>query len=351
MKTSRKPGIYFSLVLALATTAQAQFKETPPAPYSTDVARQKIRTLLDKVDPGNRQQTVDTLSGLVTWYRDILDEELIAAWQGDGRSNLPQVIESLADSHVAQVIVDFSWRQRREAMFIPAYAPMLGHLMARYRESSQPFLDDLLGPAIHGQPMPDLSQPEAETVCRILLDIPDIGSWKKSALQILPHYRRTVESLLAQDVRGSDREKSYRAQVWQSDLRLPDSDNDAPNSVNPQQRQVARTAALSQPAPRPAPVSIAPVQTAPPAAVVASPGTKSYEGAQTGTFECTGSPIPQNAEYVFRNVPMVKLQLDYDTKVWDARLAPGDGQTQRLILRNKSSGPQKKCAIHWSVLQ
>jgi hypothetical protein len=59
--------------------------------------------------------------------------------------------------------------------------------------------------------------------------------------------------------------------------------------------------------------------------------------------------IPQNAEYVFRNVPLVKMQLDYDTKTWDARLAPGDGQTQKLIVRNKSSGPQKHCVVHWTA--
>ena len=71
---------------------------------------------------------------------------------------------------------------------------------------------------------------------------------------------------------------------------------------------------------------------------------------ESGTLECGGGPIPQNAEYVFRNVPLVKMQLDYDTKTWDARLAPGDGQTQKLIVRNKSSGPQKHCVVHWTVV-
>jgi hypothetical protein len=75
-----------------------------------------------------------------------------------------------------------------------------------------------------------------------------------------------------------------------------------------------------------------------------------YNGPRSGTLESTGSPVPQNAEYVFRNLPPVKMQLDYDTKIWDARLAPGEGQTQRLILKNKSSGPQKHCVVHWSVI-
>jgi hypothetical protein len=75
-----------------------------------------------------------------------------------------------------------------------------------------------------------------------------------------------------------------------------------------------------------------------------------YNGAMSGTLECTGSPVPQNAEYVFRNLPPLKLQLDYDQKVWEARLSPGENQTQKLIIRNRSSGPQKRCVVHWSVV-
>jgi hypothetical protein len=46
----------------------------------------------------------------------------------------------------------------------------------------------------------------------------------------------------------------------------------------------------------------------------------------------------------------VKIQLDYDQKVWEGRLVPGENQSQRLILKNKSSGPQKRCVVHWSLL-
>ena len=70
---------------------------------------------------------------------------------------------------------------------------------------------------------------------------------------------------------------------------------------------------------------------------------------RSGTLQCTGGPIPQNAEYVFRDLPMGNMQITMDTKVWEARLAPGEGQTQRLIIRNKSSGPQKRCTVHWSL--
>ena len=75
-----------------------------------------------------------------------------------------------------------------------------------------------------------------------------------------------------------------------------------------------------------------------------------YDGAQSGTLECTGGPIPQNAEYVFRNMPPVKLRLEYNKKIWDGKLVPGAGQTQTLILKNIANGPQKKCVVHWTVI-
>jgi hypothetical protein len=75
-----------------------------------------------------------------------------------------------------------------------------------------------------------------------------------------------------------------------------------------------------------------------------------YSGAQSGTLTC-GGLIPQNAEFVFRNLPRGELKLEYDTKNWNARLVPGNGATQRLILTNVSSGPQKKCVVHWSAIR
>jgi hypothetical protein len=316
-----------------------------PAPYPPAVAHQKIKALLEGVDPANRKQTIETLSGWLAWYRDAIDDELIAGWQKDTRANLPEMVEALADSRVALSVVQFSWREHREAAFVPAYAPMFGNLMTRFPESAQPFLDDLL----RGQKTPDLSQPAAETVCRILLDMPDVGAWKQNALQILPHYRRVAEGLLVEDLHGSDREKSFQAQRWLAELK-----SDTPATAN--QRPNARTRPTlprsgvsdstplgdSARAPAPAPPPL------PRAAVSATP--LAYNGAKSGTLECTGNPIPQNAEYVFRNLPPVKMQLDYDTKIWDARLAPGENATQRVILRNKSSGPQKRCVVHWSVI-
>jgi TonB family protein len=202
----------------LAPLANAQFKEVGPAPISPAAAHRQVANLLDKVDSSNRKQTLSTISGLLVWYRDLIDEEIIAAWRRDGRANLPEVIEALADPQLASAIVEYSWRQARQATFVPAYAPVLGHLMYRYPDTARPFLDDLLGPASTGRPMPDLSQTEAETVCRILIDAPDNAEWRKQAQQILPHYRVAAEAVLAEDLRGGDGEKTYRAQYWMGQL-------------------------------------------------------------------------------------------------------------------------------------
>jgi hypothetical protein len=341
-------------LFAAAFAANAQFKVVGPAPVSPAVARQQIRTSLEKVDAANSKQTIQTLSSLLAWYRDILDEELIAAWRKDPRDNLTDVMEALADSRVASDMVAFSWREQRHTAFQLSYAPMFGQLMVRFPESAQPFLDDLLG-----RP-PDLSEPEAETVCRILLDMPDVGTWRKNALQILPHYRHAAESLLAQDLRGGDHEKSFRAQVWMNDLQMGTSAGSSAVS-NDQLRQRRRAVSpdypvTDRPAPRnPSPSAPAPVAErepvpAPPAVTNSPLPAARYQGEKSGSVDCTGAPIPQNAEYVFRNLPPVPLKLDYDTKIWDARLAPGEGQTQRLIIKNKSSGPQKRCVVHWSVI-
>jgi hypothetical protein len=342
-------GAWFFAFFAAIISANAQFKVVGPAPYSPAVARQKIGALLDGVDPSNRQQTIEKLSGLLSWYRDILDEELIAAWRKDSRANLPEVMRELADSRVASAVVEFSWREQRQAAFHLAYAPMFDNLMARFPESAKPFLDDLLGIPPSGRQMPDLPQPEAETVCRILLDIPDVGTWRNSALAILPHYRRAAEGLLIQDLHGTDQEKSYQAQLWLNDLKT-----DAPangEQQSPRRRVIHSTADIPPPAVnQPASISQARATGAQAPVPIAIASAPPYNGARSGTLECGGNPIPQNAEYIFRYLPPVNMRLDYDTKIWDARLAPGQGQTQRVILKNKSSGPQKRCVVHWSVI-
>jgi hypothetical protein len=323
-----------AFLLSLASAGcYGQFKEIKAAPYSSPVARQKIRAQLDSATDANRDQVVATLSDWLKWYRDILDEEMIARWKSDARANLPLVMAPLADATVAREVVEFSWHAGRADAFKPAYASMLGDLMERYPESARPFLDDLLAPS----PLP-LTQPAAETVCRILLDMPDIGAWRKNAMQILPRYRAVADMVLKADLTSPDQEKMYRAMRWRSDLRLD------PPPVS-SQKPVLRTV-------RPGTVTQAssgsdsrPHLTGPQANMMAG-----YTGPMSGTFESSGEPIPQNGEYVFANIPPMKLLLDFDTKHWEARLAPGDGQTQVLVMRNKGKGPQKKCVVKWSVM-
>ncbi len=266
----------------------AQFKEVAPAPYTPAVARQKIRTLIGNAGP----QTADTLSGLLVWYRDVVDDELIAAWKGDDRANLPALETPLADSRVASAIVEFSWRQQRAATFVLAYAPMLGDLMARYPGSAEPFLYDLLLP-------PVLPKLQADAVCRILLDMPDTGTWKKRALEILPYYRLAARDLLVQDLHGTDQEKTYRAQFWLAELKLS-----VPGTSDPPQ-QVRRPMPLPSPpsAPPPAPVASRPSILNPATSdalsqrphIVDQPAASSsfpYRGPMSGTLKCSGDPVP-----------------------------------------------------------
>jgi hypothetical protein len=51
-------SVWVLAFFAASMTANAQFKVVGPPPYSPTVARQKIRTLLDGVDPAHRQQTI-----------------------------------------------------------------------------------------------------------------------------------------------------------------------------------------------------------------------------------------------------------------------------------------------------
>jgi hypothetical protein len=326
-------------LLLIGTMAYAQFKEIGSAPFPPAEAHQKIRALLDQVDASNRQQTVKTIVGWVAWYRDVLDEELIAAWEGDKRANLSLVMDDLGDSRVASEIAK-SWRQPG---LNRADAPILTTLMARYADTATPFIRDMMQ-------TPDLSRPEAEAVCRILLDLPD--RFRGSALQILPHYRNAAQSLLAQDTHASDPDTMGRAQFWLRDLKW-DSPADTSPQPAPRRRQPPAPTGgsdvsssrphLSRPDDGDPPAS----QPLPRAGVLPQ---ATDNGARSGTLTC-GGVIPQNAEFVFRGLPPMQLKLDYDTRLWDARLVPGEGGTQRLILRNISSGPQKKCVVRWSAAQ
>jgi hypothetical protein len=337
-------------------TGQAQFKEIPPAPYTPAVARQKIRTLIRNTDPRSSQPTIETLSGLLVWYRDVVDDELTAAWKTDDRANLPAVVTALSDAKVASAIIDFSWRQQRTATFNLTYAPMLGDLMARYEVSADPFLHDLRDPAVSGAPMPALLPSEADAVCRILLDMPDSGNWKRIALQVLPHYRPAAQALLVQDLHGANQDKTYRAQFWLSDLKwtvpgtsVPGISNDQPTSRrvltmrNPASNQTT-SAEFSQ-----RPHIVGQAGQVGQAADSPAPYPMPYIGPTSGTLKCSGAPVPPDAEYVFPGMPPGNIQLDLEGKPWAARLVPR-GETQDLILKNKGASPQKRCTVHWSIV-
>ena len=350
-----------SLLLAFtAAAAYAQFTVVGPAPYTEPVAREKIRALLKNADADTQKQTISDLSRLLSWYRDLIDEELVAAWQQNPgkRGDFAGVIDTLTTPRVAAGVMEFSWRERDSA-FRVAYAPLYEHLMTRYAESGRPMLNDLLT-----QPPPELSEPVAETVCRILIDMPEgVGVWRQSALRILPRYRSMARRLLAADARSSDSAVQDRALFWLDDPRstLYDGSGAATDRTPP---RLARTRASSGAGPNfvgpgadapPAPVAVPASPAAPPAPPSPPhgppPHPESYSGPRSGTLECAGTAIPQNAEYVFRNLPAAKLQLEYDTKIWDGRLVLVDGQTQKLVLRNKAAGAQKRCTVHWTVSQ
>ncbi len=252
------------MFLSHSVTCHAQFRETPQAPYSEARARAQIRTLLQQTSPSNSQQTIASLANLVTWYREVLDEELIAAWQSDGRANLPDVILSLADPRIASAIIEFSWREQRSATFNLTYAPMLGKLMARYVASASPFLTDLLGTDAADKRQLNLSRSETEAVCRILLDMPNSGAWRANALQILPHYRDAAESLLDRDIHEGDMEKSTAAKFWLADLRAGNTEIRRPGP-NPVPRM--------ETAPEPAPDGLSSENVSRPTIRISSPDT------------------------------------------------------------------------------
>jgi hypothetical protein len=164
-----------------------------------------------------------------------------------------------------------------------------------------------------------------------------------------------VDSLLKQDLTSRDQETVYRALRWRADLRLDPpvtSQKQNPRTSPAPRPLVSRLSTLSQTPPdaasqRPHIVDQPPAPGGFDARQIRAPAP--YTGPMSGTFESTGGPIPPNGEYVFPNIPPVKLLLDFDTKHWEAHLAPGEGQTQVLVLHNIGKGAQKHCVVHWSV--
>jgi hypothetical protein len=124
---------------------------------------------------------------------------------------------------------------------------------------------------------------------------------------------------------------------------------------------VAAAAPVSQPTPAPvAPAAVAVDNPTPPVpaetsvAPMLEPTLRAPEPmvtppstAKSGKLACGDSLIVQNSEWVFRNLPL-NINLNYDKKKWKATQEPVDGQSQRLILKNISSGPQRGCKVEWT---
>jgi hypothetical protein len=121
----------------------------------------------------------------------------------------------------------------------------------------------------------------------------------------------------------------------------------APAQVAPEPSAATIRAPLTSPVP-PGPRTEPPAQNSQPAPP-SEPAP--YRGPLNGTLTYSGPPIVENGEVVFRNLPPLRLALTYDQDVWEARLSPAEGTTQRLILRNKKPGTQKKCVVTWRVIQ
>jgi hypothetical protein len=127
--------------------------------------------------------------------------------------------------------------------------------------------------------------------------------------------------------------------------------NEGPPTRTPAQVQEEPAAAAVPPpsaAPPPSPRLEPPPQN-PPLLPPSEPAP--YRGPLNGTLTYSGPPVVEQGEVVFRNLPPMRLALTYDQDVWEARLSPAEGNTQRLILRNKKPGTQKKCTVAWRVVQ
>ena len=99
------------------------------------------------------------------------------------------------------------------------------------------------------------------------------------------------------------------------------------------------------PAPRPEPeprVATAPAPTPPP-----PPSKPAYTGPPSGVFNYSGPGIIQNGEVLVPGLPPGALRLDYDRDKWDHYFVPEPGGTQKLVLRSKRPGTQKKLQVKW----
>jgi len=109
------------------------------------------------------------------------------------------------------------------------------------------------------------------------------------------------------------------------------------------------------------PVRTVPVAPEPPVEVPTAPLTPVppqpqptrpvYGGPVSGKLTCNGTPVVQNGEVVFGGLPPGRLEINYDTEVWDLRIRPDENDTQKLVLRNKRAGVRRNCTISWKLVE
>lgn len=75
-----------------------------------------------------------------------------------------------------------------------------------------------------------------------------------------------------------------------------------------------------------------------------------YTGPTSGELKCNNTRVVQNGEVVFAGLPAGELRLTYDAETWEVRARADANNTQRLILRNRRPGTQRRCTVAWQLL-
>jgi hypothetical protein len=124
-----------------------------------------------------------------------------------------------------------------------------------------------------------------------------------------------------------------------------------PTSASPELAAAAPPRVDPVPAPAPPQEEHFPEFSASSATAEAAAAPPLYTGPSAGTFTCNGTPIVQNGEVVFEGLPPGRIQVIHDTSIWEARVRPDDNNTQKLILRNRRPGTQRRCTVTWRLLE
>lgn len=78
------------------------------------------------------------------------------------------------------------------------------------------------------------------------------------------------------------------------------------------------------------------------------PPPPAWTGPDSGQFDYSGPPVPQNGEVIFEPLPPGRVLLNYDQGKWSATLEPLGNGTQRLVMRSLKAGNQKKLRVRWA---